>query len=1168
MYDEHDEEKDMYNVSDYTDLELLNILDLNANPTDRELEAKILFLIHKYENMQNTSGDQLAKFFHDIHHHFFDLSDGEDEEEEPDSIKEGFTDLKSQVAAVNKQYKTSKPKTTMIPVSGVVDENTLTKNDKTSTLDSDIQELNKDIKQLGVQIGNAKDMDKTKSGETSFVTNLSYAKDSMNPLLTQTIKRIVSIDSQYRENKQQISTDYTFNLSENLKDVVSLKLYSIQVPFTWYTISENFGCNFFYLKGNSAGINTGDFDYKIEIPSGNYVSAEKLIAAIKDSITTLETDNPDVSFGTTGLSYNTNTMKANMTIDINQIYRETSYYLYFPYWTNPNDSTGGIHGTRYQSIPGFFGMNYTNYKFADINSQRTLSLTTNIITNEQDILNRQYYIDETNNFFTIISYYGPNEYSTDSIIDKTYKVTLNLSGLVTRNQLVTEVSTQLTNASFLQESQLQRIDITDSNIINNGNSYYKLQLKLNRKTTSNAPNLKTVVQFPTENITGGYNKIWTGTSSCFRFEYTSYELSNIISESKPVEQQLETYQVGALQIYLKCVKPNFNIATNDYQINLRSNLTSGYTLLEFLNETNYAVGVANTQTITSRNTIGDFDVMDTRAYIDNNNKFNFSVDITKRFKQDMYQLDLSNSYLTNILKLQPYYTDLSGTNVFHSSFDVNSRYIFDSSFIFIVKPANAENNYGNKNEVAYVIPAPQNKTFFTYTDLQNAINESFSNAVDPDGQNTLTGTNIQFQNNLLTRKIDCTFTIVIQKIITQTDYSIQFNDPLSTPNDLTTNKWYTKFYINQNQILYAYDLVNVVVPGTPYSRVIATSPIEVPQITLIEDVNNFFYLKPYSPGVTDSHGYNDIKITIPPNIPYSRDALVAAINTALSANTILSGSSLTILTINNIEYAKFRINLNKIYTAKDYRVVFYDPFSFSSCSPVSRSIRNTTWDTTLGWLLGMRLSTIYYLSQYATTTSNKITISSDTTISLNLYNYFLLCLDDFTQSHLNDGLITLTGADQDIAMPTYVNKANYECDPVTGKYTYNTSTITDGNSLTQKQIYSLNAIANTKRASIVLPGETSNAKSLGPGPYVTDVFGFIPMKTTGLATGAVYVDYGGSLQNQERVFFGPVNIQRMGVRLLSDRGEPVNLNGSNWSFSLIVEQLYQQKPTVDKDKKK
>jgi hypothetical protein len=46
------------------------------------------------------------------------------------------------------------------------------------------------------------------------------------------------------------------------------------------------------------------------------------------------------------------------------------------------------------------------------------------------------------------------------------------------------------------------------------------------------------------------------------------------------------------------------------------------------------------------------------------------------------------------------------------------------------------------------------------------------------------------------------------------------------------------------------------------------------------------------------------------------------------------------------------------------------------------------------------------------------------------------------------------------------------------------------------------------------------------------------------------------LQNQERTNFGPVNIRRMTIQLSNDKGFALDLNGANWSFSLIAEQLY------------
>jgi hypothetical protein len=83
-------------------------------------------------------------------------------------------------------------------------------------------------------------------------------------------------------------------------------------------------------------------------------------------------------------------------------------------------------------------------------------------------------------------------------------------------------------------------------------------------------------------------------------------------------------------------------------------------------------------------------------------------------------------------------------------------------------------------------------------------------------------------------------------------------------------------------------------------------------------------------------------------------------------------------------------------------------------------------------------------------------------------------------------------------------------------------------------------------------------KSYSKGPFVKDIFGIIPIKTSGLQAGSTYVEFGGTLQNQERMYFGPVNIHRMTIRLLNDRGDLVDLNNTNWSFSLVCEQLYKQ----------
>jgi hypothetical protein len=164
----------------------------------------------------------------------------------------------------------------------------------------------------------------------------------------------------------------------------------------------------------------------------------------------------------------------------------------------------------------------------------------------------------------------------------------------------------------------------------------------------------------------------------------------------------------------------------------------------------------------------------------------------------------------------------------------------------------------------------------------------------------------------------------------------------------------------------------------------------------------------------------------------------------------------------------------------------------------------------------------------------------------------MISLDDFNQNRFNDGLVTITEKDTTIPLPSYANRLNNRCP------TLKPNTIEDSNTLglTQNQIYSMAQITNSNVAFNL------KQKKYSITPSVEDIFGIIPLKLNGLQNGQYFVEYGGTLQNQERTYFGPVNIYRIKVKLVTDRGELVNLNGSNWSFSLICEQLYKQSKDI------
>jgi hypothetical protein len=427
--------------------------------------------------------------------------------------------------------------------------------------------------------------------------------------------------------------------------------------------------------------------------------------------------------------------------------------------------------------------------------------------------------------------------------------------------------------------------------------------------------------------------------------------------------------------------------------------------------------------------------------------------------------------------------------------------------------------------------------------------------------------------------------ININYYLSENNYEIYFNDnsPI-VQNKIknSNNSWYD-FNID-----YSYNILSLpsssLFNNSISKTIIGDTVVNLISLLLTKN-NNYFYILPnydYGGAYTPS---NNFKITIPlSTTPYTSYTLINEINKQLANNPKLAGSYMTTYSKNNKLYVKFIMNINIIYTSKDYDIIFYDTTSFVKCYVGATSVQNTSWDSTLGWVLGFRDYTDYTLIQQNQTentgqspyyidsktgtyiyedifqnnnnilssinTNTIINLTGDTSTTTNIYNYFLIVLDDYNQNHLNDGLVSITSSETNIPLPSYSSKKTTSiCDPTTNRPIDTSTTNTDG--LTQKQIYALNQAVISQQQNI------NNIYSTGPN--VQDVFGIIPLKIAGQAPGTYYVESGGNLQNQSRFYFGPVNISRLTIKLQNDKGDIVDLNGSNWSFTLLCEQLYRNK---------
>jgi hypothetical protein len=218
----------------------------------------------------------------------------------------------------------------------------------------------------------------------------------------------------------------------------------------------------------------------------------------------------------------------------------------------------------------------------------------------------------------------------------------------------------------------------------------------------------------------------------------------------------------------------------------------------------------------------------------------------------------------------------------------------------------------------------------------------------------------------------------------------------------------------------------------------------------------------------------------------------------------------------------------------------------------------------LGWLLGFHSSQIYNLSPTNALYVNEnnysynkktgiVTLTADTPLDIYLYQDFYIILNDYTQNRLNDGVTTIESISTKVDKPKSSNKANYTNNEETNSAQVGLeNSISPDQLLTENKIYAANAINSDNQTN------TTITKTYSDPPYLKNLFGLIPFKPSSLKRGEIFSEFGGALQENQRKYFGPVKIQKVSVQLMNDRGDILNLNNAEWSFSIIAEYLYNQ----------
>jgi hypothetical protein len=402
-----------------------------------------------------------------------------------------------------------------------------------------------------------------------------------------------------------------------------------------------------------------------------------------------------------------------------------------------------------------------------------------------------------------------------------------------------------------------------------------------------------------------------------------------------------------------------------------------------------------------------------------------------------------------------------------------------------------------------------------------------------------------------------------------TDYTLDLSDPL-------TNALSLRMY--SVQIPYTWYLIDNQYGNTCFWIVIPFNNVDY-EVQVSFTPGNYTYdsfKAEFTRAIGAAH------IAAPTSPPPDFPSLIQ-INTNNSMVTInLNGWIYTYTDTNTHPHVSIPITINGINQTTDTFDPLLNPyflfFDFSgrlNCL-TNCSSKNPTINGTLGWLMGFRLPIVPI---YINPGNTPIAI-------IDLYGpkYFILVLDDYNQNHINNGLITITEISKKLAMPSYFNTSQpYICvsnssNPLTnlvnnattaeaiatGLTTDNAFGLLDKinigygqrqvilpsapRTLTNAQLYTINEITKNRE---------QNTTFRGKAPTNSDTFALIPIKKGGMSTGDLYVEFGGSMQDNKRIYFGPVSVDRMRIKLVDDRGYTVDLHGAEWCFTIIAELLYQ-----------
>jgi len=156
--------------------------------------------------------------------------------------------------------------------------------------------------------------------------------------------------------------------------------------------------------------------------------------------------------------------------------------------------------------------------------------------------------------------------------------------------------------------------------------------------------------------------------------------------------------------------------------------------------------------------------------------------------------------------------------------------------------------------------------------------------------------------------------------------------------------------------------------------------------------------------------------------------------------------------------------------------------------------------------------------------------------------YLILSMDDYNQNRLNQNVVTASEGTDNTLPLRLLNKCN----------------LNDVNNLqipSNPRTKSLALMYAHNERVVETINEVRRQASKNIPAAIPDIFAMIPIETE-RNLGSLISNRGMSTQINMRKYFGPVNINRFRIRLFDEKGNLVNLNNSDYSFTVGIERLY------------